>query len=100
MTREGVKAVRFCCGYNTDLKQKLAWKTKGAESCYSRKIQQFLIDNRLEIFGMFFYEEIGATSDFVAGRGLSQEQYRNNDIILNFIAKQAFEVCTGGYSEK
>lgn len=100
MTREGIKAVRFCCGYNTDLRQKLDWKVKGAESCYNRTIQQFLLDNRLGIFGMFFFEKIGATSDFLAGRGLSEEQYRNNEIILDFIAKQAFEICTGQPSEK
>ena len=95
MTREGIKAVRFCCGYNTDLRQKLKWKVKGADSCHSRKIQLFLLDNRLEIFGTFFFENIGATSDFLAGNGLSEEQYRNNEIILGFIEKQAFQVCTG-----
>lgn len=100
MTKEGIKAVRFCCGYNTDLRQKLDWKIKDRETCYSRKIQQFLLDNRLEIFGAFFFEKIGATKDFLAGKGLTEEQYKSNDIVLDFIEKQAFEVCTGQPSEK
>ena len=100
MTKEGIKAVRFCCVYNTDLRQKLDWKIKGRETCYSRKIQQFLLDNRLEIFGAFFFEKIGATKDFLAGKGLTEEQYKSNDIVLDFIEKQAFEVCTGQPSEK
>lgn len=99
MTKEGIKAVRFCCGYNTDLRRKLDWNAR-RETCYSRTIEQFLLDNRHRIFGVFFFEKIGATKDFLAGRGLTEEQYKSNDIILDFIAKQAFEVCTGQPSEK
>ncbi|HJA56739.1 MAG TPA: hypothetical protein H9951_15430 [Candidatus Bacteroides intestinigallinarum] len=68
---------------------------KGGDSVYSRTIQQFLLDNRHGIFGMFFWSEIGATSDFIAGQGLSEEQYKNNDIVLDFLKKEAFLVCEG-----
>lgn len=93
MGREQIKAVRICCGYNSDLRIKLKWEN--GESPYARTIQQFLLDNRHGIFGMFFWENIGATSDFVAGKELSEEQHRNNDMILDFIRKKAFAVCEG-----
>lgn len=93
MTKERIKAVRICCGYNSDLRIRLKWEN--GESPYARTIQQFLMDNRHGIFGMFFWEKIGATSDFVTGKGLSEEHYRNNDMILDFIRKEAFAVCNG-----
>ena len=93
MTKEKIKAVRICCGYNSDLRIKLDWK--GGDSVYSRTIQQVLLDNRHGIFGMFFWSEIGATSDFIAGQGLSEEQYKNNDSVLDFLKKEAFLVCEG-----
>ena len=93
MTKEKIKAVRICCGYNSDLRQKLRWNR--GDSAYARKIQQFLLDNRLEIFGMGFWEKIGATHDFVAGRGLSEEQYKSDDLILDFIRHEAYLICEG-----
>ena len=46
---EAKKAIRFVCGYTTDLRKKLDKKV------YREKVYNFLLENRLQIFGSGFW---------------------------------------------
>lgn len=50
MTKEGTKAVRFCCGFTTDLRVKLSGQNS------REKIYDFLRLNRYSIFGPYIID--------------------------------------------
>lgn len=93
MEKFEIKAIRYCTGYTTDLRVKLPWKENEADSCYNRTITSFLFDNRRNIFGIFFYEKLGCTSDWTEGEKLTKEQVQNNEKIYDFLRKKAYQVC-------
>lgn len=100
MTKEGIKAVRFCCGYNTDLRHELDWNRE-YQTAYDDKINAFLFENRWGIWGPSFIEKSGAKSDFFIPEDHkpTPEQCDDNTKILRFIAREAWQVCSGKAEE-
>ena len=47
---EAIKAIRFCCGYTSDLRVKLT------NDIYHKTIEQFLNENGYRVFGISFWE--------------------------------------------
>lgn len=99
MTNEGIKAVRFCLGYSTNLRHQLDW-CRDKETCFESAIRAFLMQNRWGIFGSSFIEKSGASSDFTAGTGLTETEIKNNAKIITFIRHEAYQVCVGKADEK
>lgn len=62
MTKEGTKAVRFCCGFNTDLRVKLTGMP------VREKIYDFLRLNRYSLFGPYILdlERAGCLNAFIS----------------------------------
>lgn len=100
MTKEGIKAVRFCCGYNTDIRHKLDWN-RDYQTAYDHKINTFLFENRWSIFGASFIEKSGAKNDYFApaDHNPTPEQLDDNNKILRFIAHETEQVCSGRAEE-
>lgn len=99
MTNEGIKAIRFCLGYDTDLRHRLEWH-RDYETCFESAIRAFLVQNRWGIFGASFIEKSGASGDFTSGAGLSKEEIENNAKLLSFLRHEAYQVCVGKADEK
>lgn len=90
MTTEGIKAVRFCMGFNTDLRVKLTKKVMPGTTSYQESIKNFLEANFYGIFGLSTLDRLGlCTADPVS---LGMEKY---GILTDFLYSEAWDVCTG-----
>lgn len=90
MTKEGIKAVRFCMGYNTNLRVKLTKKVIPGTTSYQESIKNFLESNFYGIFGLSTLDRLGLdTTDPVS---LGMERY---GILTDFLYDEACDVCTG-----
>lgn len=89
MTREGIKAVRFCMGYNTNLRVKLHSVLPGAKP-FQESIARFLEDNLYGIYGPNVMEKLGLPP--VAPSTLSFDDQMK---FLSFLEKEANDVCNG-----
>lgn len=83
------KAVRFCCGYNVNLRTKLPtdWKNP---TCYEQKVSTFLLDNLLEIFGPNIYENLGITFNPIPGKDSADYEK-----LLRYVEEVATNICRG-----
>lgn len=89
MTKEGIKAVRFCCGYNTNLRVKLPYN-RAADTAWSAAIKTFLMDNLLGVFGPNVYEKAGCIVNPQPGKDAAD--YLK---LLEFIDEQTCQICLG-----
>ena len=90
MTKEGIKAVRFCMGYNTNLRVKLVQSAIPGARPYRESVADFLYQNFFGIYGVAALERLGInTIDPVA---LGFERY---EFLIDFLSAEAWDVCTG-----
>ena len=90
MTKEGIKAVRFCMGFNTNLRAKLTQKVLSGARPYRESIADFLYQNFFGIYGFSALERLGLnTIDPVS---LGAESY---GFLMDFLLAEAWDVCTG-----
>lgn len=90
MTKEGIKAVRFCMGYNTNLRVKLTKKVIPGTTPYQESVKNFLESNFYGIFGLSVLDRLGLnTADPVS---LGMEKY---GVLTSFLYEEAWDVCTG-----
>ncbi len=93
MTKFEIKAIRFCAGYNTDLRVKFPTKQgdKNADSIFVKTIADFLLQHRIAIFSVGYWEKLGLNSDWSD----RPEQFENDMKIYDYMLKCAREICNG-----
>lgn len=94
MTKEGIKAVRFCCGYNTNLRVKLDWDLR-YETPHEEKIRSFLEANLLGVFGSNIYDRLGICFNPQPGKDVEDLEK-----LYAFLRHEARAVCLGEAEEE
>lgn len=90
MTKDMIKAIRLCLGYNTDLRHELPPYSYGEGSCFQQAIMDFIENNLIGLYGDSIYSRLGIDINPKA-RG----DYDEYEKLMHFIEWEAVAVCTG-----
>lgn len=89
MTREGIKAVRFCMGYKTDLRVKLHNVIPGTTP-YRESVAKFLERNLFGIYGVYIMEKLGLPPE-----NPNTLCFEDQLTFSDFLLREADDVCSG-----
>lgn len=89
MTREGIKAVRYCMGYTTDLRVKLHKVLPGCKP-FHESISRFLETNLYGIYGPSIMDKLGLPAG-----SPSTLNFEDQLKFMDFLEKEANDVCSG-----